>query len=538
MPRVPARWIRGPADNTAVEQGCVFDEAAGDRPCLFIERFCRQSKGRWAGEPLRLLPWQRDFLMRLFGWKRPDGSRRYRRAYLEIAKKNGKSTLLSALVIYLLLADGEGAPEIYLNACDREQAAIIFDESARMVRSSPDLDARLRVYGAQTRKFIRDPAGDGKIVANSADVPSKDGVNSSAVVFDELHRQKTRALWEIFEYAGTSRRQPLTVSITTAGEDAEGVWHEQRHYSDQVNEGLIPDVTHLGVVYRALDADDLDDPETWRKANPSLGVTIDEADFAREWAEAKAVPTKLANFKRLRLNIIARGEAQFLAPGAWEACRAESESESLDGKPCRMGLDLSSTTDLSALAVLYGDDEHGYDVRMRFWLPEDDIVALEQEHGVPYRTWADKGFITLTPGNVIDYDFIRQAVIDESALRPPTRILIDPYNANQLAIKLRQDDGLPVEFLRQGFISLSGPTKELERLVLSGKLRHDGDPILAWNASNAVAVRDEAGNVKLSKRKSRKKIDGMAALVNAVAAAMADSGEGESVYETRGVEVL
>jgi len=525
--RVARKWIRGEADRLAIAQGCYFEPAIGKAACEFVELFCIQSKGRWAGQPLVLLPWQTDFLMRLFSWRSPDGKRRFKRAYLEVAKKNGKTTLLSALALLLLVADGEGAPEVYVLAVDRDQASILFDESARMVRSSPEFASRLELV--DSRKRIIDPIGNGRIVAGSAEVSQKDGVSASCVIFDELHRSKTRAMWDVMEYAGASREQPLKISITTAGEDTAGIWHEQREYSEKVNAGVIPDITHLGVVYRALEEDDIDDPATWRKANPSLGHTISVEDFKRELTEAKELPTKLANFKRLSLNIVARGEAAFCSIEQWDACNAQpilSKSEPILG-----GLDLSQLDDLTALAIVSGDPESGFDVEMSFWLPDENIVDLEKRHQVPYRIWADMGLITLTPGNVIDYSFIRHHINALAQERDLIRLLIDPYNATKLGLELKEQDGLPVEYIRQGYLSLSGPTKELLRLILSGQLRHGGHPILRWHASNCVAEQDAAGNLKLSKRKSAKKIDGMAALVNAIAAATGNLA-GQTVYES------
>ena len=534
-PKVPKCWIRNPSDELAIKEGCWFDEDAGKRACEFVERFCRQSKGRWAGQPLKLLDWQRDFLMRLFGWKRADGTRRFRSAYLEVAKKNGKSTLVSALTLLLLLADGEGAPECYVNAYDRSQASIVYDEASRMVKASPDLLKRLDVV--ESKKLIVDPIGHGKIVANSADVPSKDGVNAHLIIFDELHRQRDRTLWEIFEYAGESRTQPLTISITTAGESTDGVWHEQREKSEQINAGVVPDTSHLGVVYRALPTDDIDDPATWRKANPSLGVTLSEEEFRRKLDDAKRSPAKLANFLRLRLNIVTAADTAFLPIDAWKKCNRPHVADFSD--PGYAGLDLSSTNDLTALVWIVGDTVDGFDVYCMFWLPEDDIVELERKHGVPYRQWAKEGWIQLTPGPVIDYEFIR-AHVNEMAEEGDLRMLkVDPYNATELAIDLKEGDGLPVEFIRQGFLSLSAPTKELLRLVIAGKLRHAGNPVLTWMAANAIAQQDAAGNVKLSKHKSRKKIDGMAALVNAIAGAIGPGDDaGESVYETRGITTI
>jgi phage terminase large subunit-like protein len=530
---VDSLWIRNQSDQLALSQGCYFDEEYGSLVCDFIEAFCCQSKGRWAGQPLKLLDWQRDYLMRLFGWRTRDGKRRFKTTYLEVAKKNGKSTLVSALCLFFLLADGEGAPEVYLNAVDRAQADLVFEEAARMVDKSPELKSRLEVTRSKGR--IIDPIGYGKIQKNSADAPSKDGVNASASIFDELHRFKSRDLWEVFEYAGASREQPLRIVITTAGEEESGPWFEQREYSEKVNAGVIPDVSHLGVVYRALPDDELESPDTWRKANPSLGVTLNEDDFRKDLQKAKNTPTDWANFLRLRLNIVIRGDQAFIAIGQWDACNAHATL--VKGDPIWIGLDLSSIDDLTAAVTISGDPESGFDVVPRFWLPEENIADLEKRHQVPYRTWADGEFIELTPGNVVDYSFVRREVVIQASQHDCRKVFCDPYNAAKLALELKEQDGLPVEFLRQGFLSLSAPTKELLRLILCGKLRHGGHPILRWHASNSVAEQDAAGNLKLSKKKSSKKIDGMAALVNAIAAATSEITE-TSVYEERGLLFL
>lgn len=519
---VPSRWVRDPSDRLAIAEGCYFDEDAGRFVCDFIETFCRQSKGsQWAGRPMALLDWQRDFLMRLFGWKRPDGTRRYRKAYLEVAKKNGKSTLVSALVLVLLLADDAG-PEVYLNACDREQAGIVFTEARRMVEASPELKARLKVLDSQANKRIVWEDGHGVVIANSSVAGSKDGLNPSGVIFDELHRQKNRELWAVFEYAGAARREPLRISITTAGEEEEGPWFEEREHSEKVAAGVVPDTSHLGVVYRCDPADDLDDEANWSKANPSLGTTINVDDFRREWAAAKSDPVKRNNFLRLRFNIVARASEKAIPLDLWDACAAPVDAAALAGAPCWMGLDLSATNDLTSLVAIFGDVDDGFDVLARFWLPEGNVAELERQHGVPYRAWADDGHITLTPGDVVDYQFVRREVLALAVAHALRLLGVDPRLAEKLAQDLQEQDGLPVKWVRQGFLSLGGPTKELDRLVRGRKLRHGGHPILRWHASNAIAVEDDAGNRKLSKRKSKKKIDGVAALVDAIAAYLDD----------------
>lgn len=534
MKKTAKKWIRNPSDDLAVAQGCYFDPEQGQLACDFIETFCRQSKGRWAGSNLVLLEWQRDFIMRVYGWRTGDGKRRFRSVYLEVAKKNGKSTLISSLATQHILDPNDGAPEIYLNAVDREQASIVFDEAARMVSASPDLSARLQVIKSKGR--IVDPVGNGKIQKNSADAPSKDGVNASLTIFDEIHRFKNRDLWDVFKYAGLSRDEPLKIIITTAGEEEEGVWFEQRDYSEKVNQGIIPDITHLGIIYRADPKDDIESPKTWRKANPSLGHTLTEADFRQDLDAAKNSPAEMSNFLRLRLNIVARGDCKFIDMTDWDACDGWA-SPDVD-EPCYMGLDLSDRDDLTALTNITGSLEEGFIVQTRFWLPEDNIVALEKRHGVPYRAWADEGYIFLTDGNSIDYDFVEQEIVKLASDRNLQVLFSDPWNAKHLAERLLNHHGLPVQYLRQGYASISDPTKALHGLIKSRRLRHGGHPILRWHASNAVVRKDPAGNIKLDKEKSKKKIDGLAALVNAVAGPLSKAVPEMSVYDTQGIFVV
>jgi phage terminase large subunit-like protein len=532
---VDPRWVRDASDRAAVAAGYRVEEWRGEFVCGFLERFCVQSKGRWAGSRLVLLDWQRDLLMRLFAWRRPDGRRRYRRCYVEVAKKNGKSTLISALCLYLLLADDEAAPEIYLNAVDRQQARIVYDEAARMVRGSPGLTRRVNPIDSRHRLVWA--AGNGVILANSSEAPAKDGLNPSAVIFDELHRQPDYKLWDIFEYATGARAQPLTLSITTAGDSERGIWWEQRDYSERVVRGEIDDPTHLGVIYRAGRDDDPDDPATWRKANPSLGVTITEEDFRRDLEEAQVTPRKLAGFLRLRLNVVANADVVFLDPDDWKACAGPPPAAgALAERTCYLGVDLGQNRDLTAVVALWPDDAGGHDIRAWFWLPRQSLEEQARATRQPYVTWVLDGLLQTTPGACTDLEFVRAAIVEFCRRHRVRRIVFDAWHAYGIATALREQDGLPVEFLRQGYASLSGPTKELERLVLSRKIRHGGNPILAWMASNAIADMDAAGNLKLNKRRSRDKIDGLSALVNGLAGVLADGGDGgDSVYESRGI---
>jgi phage terminase large subunit-like protein len=534
--KVAAKWIRGSIDLVAIKQGCWFDESAGKRACAFIETFCCQSHGKAKGQPIKLVAWQRDFIMRLFGWKTKDGLRRYRRAYVEIAKKNGKSTLISALVLFLLLADGEGSPEIYLNACDKDQAGIVFREAARMVKASQDLKSRLKIINSKADMRILDEEGEGVIVANSSVAGSKDGLNPSGCIFDELHRQQDRALWSVFEHADAARDQPLTISITTAGEAPDGVWYEQREYSEGINNGEIDDITHLGIIFRALPEDDHGDPKTWLKANPSLGVTLKYEELARKWKEASRDPVKRANFLRLRLNIIQREELRFFNVGQWEACGAPVQVE--PGSACWCGLDLSSTNDLTALVGIFKNDLDGFDVLAWFWLPEDNILDLEQKHKRPYRTWADMGLITLTDGPSVDYRFIRQQINKIAKLYSLQKFLADPKFASHLLTELQEEDGLEVHAIQQNVMVLGPATFEFKRLVESKALRHGSNPILDWMAGNLVPVYDTNNNVRFTKKKQKNKIDGIAALINALAGTMDRQSSNGSAYDGGGILFL
>jgi phage terminase large subunit-like protein len=525
---VTQRWILNESDRQAVAAGCYLSEQHGLDVINFVEGFCRQSKGRWAGKALELFDWQKSMLMRLFGWRKPDGRRRFRKCHLEIAKKSGKSTLTSALALYMLLADGEAAPEVYLNAVDRDQASIIFDECVRMVEFSPTLKRRVQIIAS--RKVIL--AGHGRLVANSAESAKQDGLSPSGCIFDEVHRQPNRFLWDVFEYAGVAREQPLTISLTTAGETEGELWHELREYAEKTEAGITGDITFLGIIYRADPEADIDDPETWKAANPSLGLTIGIDDFRRDLEEAKQVPAKLGLFKRLRLNIIAAGEDRYIDIELWNARDDWPDVEA--GADCYLGLDLSSRDDLSALVMLTGDFASGFRLEARFWLPRDEIERLERTHQMPYRTWAEEGLIRLTPGNAVDYDFIEQEIIEISTTFNVVKLGLDPWNAKRLGQSLLNTHGLPVVEVRQGYATLTDPTKRFHELVRSGKIHHGGHPIMRWHASNCVIMMDPAGNWKLDKRKRNRKIDGIAAAICALAVAIEHPEEASCVYDTPG----
>jgi phage terminase large subunit-like protein len=522
-------WVRSEADERAVLDGCWFDIQAAERVRTFFRKFLRHSKGQWARQPFELLEWQwREIVAPLFGWKRADGTRRFRRGYIEVPKKNGKSTLFSGLSLYLLCGDGEPGAEVYSAAVDRDQASIVYNEAGNMVEASPALSGRLNVVRStkrivfhRTRSFYK---------ALSADVPAKEGLNAHAVLIDELHAQRTRELWDTLRYAGASRRQPLHLSVTTAGYDRLSICWEQHCYAEQVLSGLFDDPAFFAYISAAAPEDDWTDPEVWKAANPSFGITLSADQFAEDCKEAQESPAKENSFRRYRLNQWTEQDVRWLSMEKWDACAGVTAD--LDGKECFGGLDLSSTTDLSAFVLVF-PSEGNFDVLPFFWVPEEGAKRRERRDRVPYTQWIRDEYIEATPGEAIDYDRIRNRIKELGERYQIKSIAIDRWNATQLSMQL-VGDGFEVVAFGQGYASMNWPTKKLEEVVLSGRLRHGGNPVLRWMAGNASIETDAADNWKPSKKKSIERIDGIVALIMALERASRHD-ELKSVYELRGL---
>ncbi len=513
-----SEWVRTEADKHAVAAGCYFDLAAAERVRTFFEKFLRHSTGEFEGQPFKLLDWQWDRVIApLFGWKNADGTRRFRTAYISTGKKNGKSGLISGLTLYLLLGDNEPGAEVYSAACDRNQASIIYREAKKMIDVSPLLTARLNCIDSSKRivgpraSFYR---------ALSADAKLQEGLNASAVLFDELHAQPNRDLWDTLRYAGSARRQPLLIAITTAGEAGQpSICREVYDYAKRVESGEVADVSFLPVIFEAAADDAWDDPDTWAKANPSFGVTIKADAFRADFLEAKESPAKENAFRRYRLNQWTSVADSWLSLDAWDACAGKVDPAALRGQPCFAGLDLSATDDTTALVLLFPSDD-GVVLLPRFYLPGANIAGLERKHRVPYRAWAKAGHMTLTEGNVVDYQQIRRDLGQLATVYDIQKLVIDrKFQGQQLESELIED-GFDVMPAGQGWLSQDLPAKELERLLLSRQLQHAGHPVLRWHAGNAVVDIDKAGNYSLNKRKSRSKIDGIAATLMALFAQM------------------
>jgi phage terminase large subunit-like protein len=512
-------------------QGYWFDEQSASRAVQFFERHLSHTKGRWAGSKFALMPWQKEEIIRpLFGWRRKDGTRRFRVAYIEVPRKNGKSTLAAGIGLYLLFADGEPGAEIYSAAADRDQASIVFDQARAMAESSPGLLSRAKVYKRSI--VVGKTRSSYKVL--SAEAYSKHGLNAHGIVFDELHAQPTRELWDVLTTSTGAREQPLTVAITTAGYDRESICYEQHAYAKKVASGIIEDPAYFAYIASAEEGDDWTSSAIWQKANPGYGVTISGDYLEAECAKAKQVPAYQNTFRRLHLNQWTSQDVRWLDMAAWDKCGGEMPD--LSGRECYAGLDLASTTDIAALCLIFPPQADGvYYVLPYFWIPAENIIDRALRDRVPYDAWARDGLVKATEGNVIDYSVIRSDINSLESEFRVREIAFDRWGAFQLSQDLAGDGFTMIPF-GQGFASMSAPTKELLRLTLDKKICHGAHPVLRWMADNVRVKQDPAGNIKMDKAKSREKIDGMVALAMALDRAIRQAGNNKpSVYSRRGL---
>ena len=457
--------------------------------------------------------------------------RRYREAFIFEPRKCGKTELAGGLGNLLTFADGEPAAQVYCAAADREQARLVFNAAKSMVLAEPELLARGRVF---LNSIVVEATGSVLKVV-SAEAYTKHGVNAHGVIIDELHAQPNRELVDVLTTSTGARRQPLIIYITTADFDRESICNEKYDYACKVRDGIITDPAFLPVIYEAKRDDDWTSPAVWARANPNLGVSVSREYLERECKRAQETPTYENTFKRLHLNLRTQQDVRWLSIETWDACGDEPVDESaLVGQACFAGLDLSTTTDVSALSLVFPDSDGTVAVVSRFWIPGDNAEKRERRDRVPYQTWCRQGLIDMTPGNVIDYDRIRSAINELGRRFDIREIAIDPWNSTQLALQL-QGDGFEVVTFGQGFRDMTAPTKELEKLVMSGKLHHGGHPVLRWMASNVAVETDAAGNLKPSKKKSTERIDGIVATIMALGRSLVAENKGPSVYEERGL---
>lgn len=511
-----------------------FDEEESEKVISFFAECLTHVKGELAHKPFELGNWEKAILANLFGWKRKDGTRRYREAFIYVPRKNGKTTLVAGIVLYTLFCDNEPGAEIYSAAAERDQARLVFDQAKGMVLQEPELAKRCKIY--QTSIVIESTSSSYKAI--SAEANTKHGYNTHLAIIDELHAQPNRELVDVLATSTGARRQPLIVHITTADFERESICNEKLDYARKVRDGLIEDPSFLPVIYEATPEDDWTDPAIWEKANPNLGVSVSREYLERECQRAKDQPAYENTFKRLHLNIKTEQETRWLSMEKWNACGHMYGEDALAGLPCWAGLDLASRTDLTAFVLVFHDDTK-YKVVPYFWIPKDKAHEREKRDRVPYLTWARQGHIYLTEGNTTDYRFIRQKINELSKVFKIQDIGFDPWNAQHLCTELMEEDGFQMVEFRQGTVSMNEPCKEFERLMLCGDLWHNNNPVLNWMASNVSVKSDPSGNIRPVKpeEKGAARIDGIVAAVMGLGRALF-SDASDSVYESRGLLTL
>lgn len=536
-------WVLSEWDRATRAEGAWFDEALADKAASFFPSYLVHTKGKWAGRPFVLAPWQVAIVRMLFGWRAADNRRLFRRSLIWIARGNGKSEFAAGLLLLAWLFDGELGGEAYIIAADRKQAGIVFTMATRMVQLSPALADRIETF----KTALYCPELLASVTPMSGQAQGKHGLSCSVLVGDEMHEWPDGDLYEFVKQSEIKREQPLEILISTAGRARWGygwvLWEE----SLKIRDGTFDDPSTLVVVYAANDNDDWRRLETWRKANPNLGVSIALDDLRQLVARAAESPRLEVNFKRYHLNLWVGQDVRWLDIDAWRSASSlPTLSEQalwrrfrdlMAGRLCYGGLDLSSVNDLTALVWLFPPDDEwrNWIVMPRFWVPADNIERRARRDRVPYDIWRARGAIEPTEGNVVDYDRVIEAIHEGMEAFTVRSIAYDPHNATG-TVNTLINEGVPMVLMRQGVQSLGAASKQLERLILKGAIDGGGHPVLDWMIGNVAKHEDRNGNLMPDKGRSTEKIDGVSATVNALALAdLPDDSNGPSVYETRGI---
>ncbi len=515
----------------------IFDESKAKHAINFINNL-KHTKGQWRGVPFDLLPWQDKIITDVFGTVKDNGYRQYNTAYVEIPKKNGKSELAAAVALYLTCGDGEWGAEVYGCAADRQQASIVFDVAVEMVEQSPALKKRIKPI-MSVKRLVYKPTNSFYQVL-SAEAFTKHGLNVHGVIFDELHAQPNRDLFDVMtKGSGDARLQPLFFLITTAGTDRNSICFEQHQKAVDLLEGRKIDHTFYPVIYGIKDEDDWADERNWYKANPSLDHTIDIEKVRNAFNSAKENPAEENTFRQLRLNQWVKQSTRWMQMDKWDECNFNVNPEELIGRECYAGLDLSSSIDITAFVLVFPPryEDEKYIILPFFWIPEDNMKQRVRRDHVPYDIWEKQGFIKTTEGNVVHYGFIENFIDELGTKYNIKEIAFDRWGAVQMTQNL-DGIGFTVVPFGQGYKDMSPPTKELMKLTLEKKIAHGGNPVLRWMMDNIYVKVDPAGNIKPDKEKSTEKIDGAVATIMAIDRAIRNEGNVGSVYDDRGILIL
>jgi len=511
---------------TAKKRGLHFDEEKAARSINFF-RFLRHSKGKWAGQVLVLSPWQQFCMWCIFGWYKGT-RRRFRTVYIEVARKQGKSTWAAGIGLYLLVGDDEAGAEVYCAANKYDQARIVHSESQRMVKASPELSKAMTTWTNSI--VIEDTAS--RYLPLGSDSKTTDGLNIHGVIVDEFHEWTDRTFWEKLRTASGSRENPLAWIITTAGDDPNSLCYDYHQLSETILRGTVQDDSVFAFIACQDEGETWTDKATWVKSNPNLGVSVEMEYLEEHFHTAVKVPSEQNSFMRYLLNRWVQQSNRWLSLEVWDECKGDVKEVDLVGSQCWAGLDLASVSDMTALAMLFPEGE-SLKVLMRFWVPEARL-HVKHRYQRHYQAWAEQGFLLTTPGEALDYERVENDLVVLSERFRIQELWMDIlFQGHQIEQRLREQHGINTIAGRMGMISMSPAAKELERRLLSRTIQHGGNPVLRWMADCVAVKKDHAGNIMPDKAKSQGKIDGIAALCLALMGVLKSPIQGGSVYETQ-----
>lgn len=527
MPRPKSsRTVRRPS-------GRATTHGPGDAAVAFLNNLTHT--GDFAGEPFCLRPWQESVVRTLFGTIRPDGLRQYRRAFLALPRKQGKTELAAAILLYLLLGTGKKDQRLYSASGDRAQASLIFHAAATMIRADPTLDSLCHVYDGYKR-IVYEP-GNSTYEALSSEAYSKHGLGPSAVLFDEVHVLPDREFHNVLTTGFGARKEPLVLYITTAGHDRTSLCWELWDYARKVRDKVIDDPKFLPILYEADPKDDWKDPATWHKAMPALGDFCSLEFIEDECKRATELPSYENTFRQLYLNQWTEQAERWLSVERWQECGGLDESV-FDGRDCYAGYDAGVTGDMTALTLAFPNEAGGFDLKPHYWVPRDGKWRREPRNCELYELWERQGYLTFTEGEATDFDLVERDILAANERWPFRQIYADRAYATQMLNRLYNLYGLPVKGITQGPVTLNEAMVRLEEMILDRSVRHTGHPVLAWNIANATVKRGPTGLMHLDKSGNTLRIDGLAAAINAITAAIADDDKSSPYTETRGLIVL
>ena len=512
----------------ALDKGWYFDRKAAIRAIGFIEKL-KHTKGKWAGQRFKLESWQQFILWNIFGWMKADGTRRFRYVYVEIARKNGKTALSAGIGLYMLFADGEARPEVYSAATVKDQARICFSDAVEIVKKTD-----LKNYLSPYRNSIVYKLKGGTMKPLSSDYGTHDGLNPSCGIIDEFHAHKDSGMFDVIKSAFGARRQPLMFIITTAGFNKNGACYAYRSNVIKILQGINEDDSLFGIIYTLDSKEEWDNPKMWIKSNPNLGVSVFPEYLADQVNDAKNRPEAVRNVMTKNVNLWVDAEKTWILDDMWQKCIGTTDIKSLRGCKCWGGLDLSNVSDITAFVLLFHENEK-FQLLPFFWIPEDKMLEKIRKENINYDKWSSLGFVKVTAGNVLDYDFVKADILQIAEIYDLQSTAYDRWNASQTIIDL-QNEGMECSPFGQGYGSMGAPTKEFEKMVLTEKIEHFGNPVLRWMMASTVVKTDPAGNIKPDKEKSSQKIDGIVASIMALGEWMtAQAEEDNNPYNQRGM---